>query len=293
MAAGPKAHVDTALGAAEFYLNKILSGAKDMADPEKTNHREFVAQTKKLAAALAEYVQEWHKSGIIWKHNGAKLSEYKAGQSSAKAAGGSKSVEDRLDALASRLERLAAKKGGGDGESPAVAEYKAFHEAKVAPFLTALGKFTELKQLSDWTSKGYACLGRVILAASQSKKPTDQELLTFAADINKVVGDSANVNNKSLFFNHEKAFNETITALAWILQPGPKAFIESQLGAAEFYFNKILIAAKTKEDPEKTNHQNFVKLQKELLNGLAEYCQEHHKMGLSWNPKGKDLKDFK
>jgi hypothetical protein len=291
---GPKAAVTAQGEAAEFYLNKILTVAKDKPDPEKTNHRDYVRLIKGLVAKLAEYVEEYFKSGLTWKHGGVDLAAYKPGQQPTAGTDSKKTAESRLEAIAVRLERLAAKdaKGGG-GVHPAVAEYEVFYKEHVTPFLATLNTFPQLKQLHDWTKAAYDYQGKVIAASTVSAKPSDEAFMKFLAPISKVIEDSAKVDNKSEFFPHMKSFNETISGLAWVMQPNPKGVITESLNAGDFYFNKILVLAKGKTGAEQENHRNFVKHYKALLTALAEYANEHFKMGLNWKAGGASLDSYK
>jgi len=294
---GPKNAVTAQLEAAEFYLNKILTVAKDKPDPEKTNHRDYVRLIKALLTKLADYVDEFFKTGLTWKHGGVDLATFKPGQKPT-AGGGSdskKTPESRLEAVASRLERLAAKedKGSAGGVPPAVAAYEEFTKTHLAPFLATLNTFPALKQVHDWTKTAYDFQGKAILASTVSAKPTDAALLKFLAPIVKIIEDSGKIDNKSEFFPHLKSFNETISALSWVMQPNPKGVITAQLEAGDFYFNKVLVLAKGKTGAEQENHRNFVKNLKGLLNGLAEYANEYFKMGLVWKTGGAPLESYK
>jgi len=193
------------------------------------------------------------------------------------------------------LERLAAKedKQGAGGKPRAVSEYESFYAANVTPFLTTVATFPALKPLGDWTKTAYDFQGKAITATTVCAKPTDEALLKFLHPIVKVIEDSGKTDNKSEFFNHQKAFNETIQALGWLLQPGPKAVITGQLEASDLYLNKILVLAKAKTGAEQTNHRDFVKNLKALLTSLAEYANENFKMGLTWKAGGQTLDSFK
>jgi len=72
----PKGFITGQLEAAEFYFNKILTVAKDKPDPEKTNHRDYVRLLKVLVTKLAEYVDDFFKSGVTWKFGGVDLASF-------------------------------------------------------------------------------------------------------------------------------------------------------------------------------------------------------------------------
>jgi len=73
MPGGGKAHITAQLDAAQLYLNKVLVTAKDQADPEKTNQRNYVAALKKVFTDLGEFVNENFKTGLTWKKDGKDL----------------------------------------------------------------------------------------------------------------------------------------------------------------------------------------------------------------------------
>jgi len=268
-----------------------------MADNIKADHLNWVKTLGDLMNAWAEYAEEHHKSGIVWKFKGGNALEFKAGapQAAASSDGKKKSVDDRLEAIAIRLERAAAKlnKSSDSGEPLTVAEYKAYFASSVTPLLDAMAKFPELKKQSDLVKQAFEHQTNVIAAATQCTKPADQDFLTFAKPIIDAMGAAEKCDNRSPFFNHQKAIHEVLQAMGWLMQPGPAAFIKSQTDASAMYTNKILMTAKDKPDPEKTNHREFVAKLKAVGENLESYTKEHHKMGLVWNAKGKALKDFK
>jgi len=77
------------------------------------------------------------------------------------------------------------------------------------------------------------------------------------------------------------------------MSPNPKGAVVAQLEAADMYLNKILMVAKDKQDPEKTQWRDFVKLSKAMLTALGDYCNDFHKSGLTWKVSGGDAKSFK
>jgi len=271
--------------------------AKNLPDPAKSQHQAFVKTLMDMGTAWSEFANEYYKSGLTWKFKGANALEFKAGAKPAAAGGGDakKTVDERLDSLSERLERLAAKlnKGGDGGEPAAVAEYKAFYTTNVLPFIESTKKFPELKKIGDWTETAYSALTKVIAASIVSAKPSDEDFMAFLGPIAKIIEDSAKTDNKSPFFNHQKVFAEGIQALSWVMMPGPSGYVKGQNDAAMLYGNKILMAVKDKADPERQNHRDYVNTHKAMLEGLENYCKDNHKMGLVWKAGGKPLKEYK
>jgi len=296
MQPGPKAIIVAQADASKFYTSKIQVAAKNMPEPAKADQQNWVKALGDLMTAWAEYCEEHHKSGIVWKFKGSNALEFKVG--AAKAAGASeakKSVEDRLEAVAIRLERAAAKlnKGGDGGEHPSVAEYKAYYDANVVPFLAAMGQFPSLKKQADLVKQAFDNQATVIKAATQCQKPADDAFMKLAGPIISAMNEAEKCDNRSAHFNYQKAIHELLQALGWLMQPGPAAFVKSQFDAAQLYNNKILMLTKDKPDPEKTHAREFVAKLKAVLENLEAYTKEHHKMGIVWNAKGKPLADFK
>jgi len=288
MQPGPKQVIIAQLEASDLYLNKILIAAKNKTGDEQANHRAFVANLKGMLTALAEYADDNFKMGLIWKTGGAPLANFKPGQKLGGGGGGdtkSNTIDGRLEAIAARLEKVALKSGksGDDGGKPAgVTAYEEFQKEQVEKFLKTLNAFPQLKPLADWTKTAFDFQGKVIAATYVSAKPTDDQFQSYLSPIINVIKASEKADNKSEFFNHQKAFNEAIQALGWLMQPGPKQAITAQSEAADLYLNKILIAAKNKTGDDQANQRAFVADLKSLLTALAEYAHEHFKMGLTW-----------
>lgn len=292
LADGPPGLVMGQLDAADFYLSKCLTVAKDKEDPDKTSMRAFVSTLKAMLKGLAQYCKDFHKTGVMWKFSGVDISEFKAGEKAA-GGGGTSSVEGRLEALCGALEAHAAKAGGGEDGPVCIGAYQEFYTASVVPFIETAKGVNE--KCAAWTEKAFKHLAAVIKATTECKKPQPEDFMKFLGPIVEVITESGNPDNKSKTFNHEKAFFEMIQALNFVCMDGsPKGYIMGQIDAGSFYSNKILVAAKELDDDAKALHRAFVKQMKELLTALAAYAHEHFKMGLTWNVKeGVAIGDFK
>ncbi len=62
----PKAAIDGAFEAADFYLIKILTAAKNMSGDEQKNHRSYVALFKAMLTNLSAFAVANHKAGVDW-----------------------------------------------------------------------------------------------------------------------------------------------------------------------------------------------------------------------------------
>ena len=54
------------LEAADFYLSKVLTLAKDANDADKQAHRDFVARAKAMINNLVPYINSHFKMGLSW-----------------------------------------------------------------------------------------------------------------------------------------------------------------------------------------------------------------------------------
>jgi adenylyl cyclase-associated protein len=207
----------------------------------------------------------------------------------------------RLEAVAARLEAYAGslkpRGGGGDskgGDSAAVGAYDAYYSSVVQPFIDNIRKVKETNTIADWTETAFKHQRVVIAAASQCKKPSQDALMNFVGPIATVISTAdAKVDNRSAFFNQQKAFAEGIQALQWIVTPSAsKPIVQGGVEAADFYLIKILTLAKNKSGEEQQNLRNYASGFKDVLSKLAEFAHENFKLGLDWNPKGGDLASF-
>jgi len=296
MAPGPKAVCTAQLEAADFHFNKILTSAKDKEDPEKSNYRNFVLLAKAMVTKLGEYTNDFFKTGLMWKASGGEAKSFKPGQKAAKAEKKDAGFEGRLGAVLASLEALAAKKsGGGAGDQPAcVSEYALFYKNSVQPFIDSCNKIEGTKRLAALAQTAFTHLGVVIKASTLCSKPSNDDLIKFLGPIVKVIEDAEKRNVKSPTYNHETAFYEGAQALNFVCMDGNvKGYITGQIESGAMFTNKILMAVKDKEDPEKSDNRKWVADLKAMLTALADYATENFKMGLTWNPKGSALSTFK
>lgn len=297
MSPGPKGVCTAQLEAADFHLNKILMGAKDKEDPDKTNYRNFVSLAKAMVTNLGEYTNDFFKTGLVWKASGGDAKSFKPGQKAAAGEKKDRGVEARLEAVAATLEALAAKKsgGGGAGDEPAsVAEYAEFYKNSVQPFIDSCNKIEGTKRMAEMTKTAFTHLGVIIKASTKCSKPSNDDLMKFLGPIVKVIEEAEKRNVKSPTYNHETAFYEGVQALNFVCMDGNvKGYILGQIESGAMFTNKILMAVKDKPDPEKSDNRKWVSDLKAMLTALAEYANEHFKMGLAWNPKGTALSAFK
>ncbi|KAJ1953415.1 suppressor of rasval19, partial [Dispira parvispora] len=90
-------------------------------------------------------------------------------------------------------------------------------------------------------------------------------------------------------FEELSAVSEGVGAFGWIvIEPTPVPYIQDMKDSAQFYVNRVLKTFKDK-DPKPIE---WVKLFIAMLTGLAEYVKAYHRTGLTWNPKGGDIKNY-
>jgi len=215
----------------------------------------------------------------------------------------SEALVQRLASVVARLEAYASKVTGGGGgsdskgggeESRASAAYSEYYSSVVQPFIDACRKQKETSTIGDWTETAFKRQGELIKAAGQCKKPSQADLLNFVKPISDIMGTAdGKVDNRSPWFNHQKAFAEGVVALGWVANSGAsKPVVQAGLEQADFYLIKILTAAKNKTGEEQANLQAYAKGWKETLSKLAEFAHEYAKLGIDFNPKGGDLNSW-
>lgn len=291
---GGKAFILGQLEAADFYLNKVLTAAKDKPDAEKQAMRDYVKYVKEMIKAMADYSHDFHKTGIMWKFQGADILTWKPGQAPAKPAGGKAATpEDRLGNCIQKLEAYAATLGGEDEEGTPikVAEYNEYYSTHVQPFIDACNAMESTKKLGAYAETCFKHLGEIIKATYACKKPAPEAFMKFLSPIVKVIEACGNPDKRGAAFNEEKSFSEAIQSMNWVCMDNlPRAFVASQADGAEFYLNKVLTAAKDKPDAEKNAMRKYVATIKTCIKELADYVGKHWKTGLEWNNKdGKDI----
>lgn len=294
MAEASKPIIVGQLEAAEFYLSKVLIKARDSESPAKENLRAYVNNLKKMLNDMAEYGVNFYKTGIIWKHGGMAVADFKPGAKPASSGDSKTSAEDKIANCISTLEAHAAKSGGGDGEGEAacVTSYNEFFSSAVQPFIDACNALDGTKRLGTWAEESFKHLGVIVKATTTAKKPTPEAFMKFlgpiASSIQAVM--ALNPPKSSEWFNHETSFSEGLQSLNWLCMDSlPRQYVHGQLEAADFYLTKILTVGKDKDDKTKEAFRAYVKTFKELIAAQEQFVVDNFKTGLSWNPKGGEL----
>lgn len=83
--------------------------------------------------------------------------------------------------------------------------------------------------------------------------------------------------------------SEGSQSVSWVLiKPSPGEFVDSFVAGSDYWGNMIRKEFKNINN----DHIDFINNYKNILNGLISYIKEFHKTGLTWNPKGIDIKDY-
>jgi adenylyl cyclase-associated protein len=206
------------------------------------------------------------------------------------------SLVNRLEAVASRLEKVklggssaGAESAGGDEVAEQVAAYDEYYANSFKPFLDVSRKIgKELDKAVEILQRAFDENRKVVVAASKSKKPSDQDLLKATQGIAKAIKDAEDyrAKNRGDLYDHLYAISEAIQAFNWVLVPNTTvSFVKDVAPTTEFYTNKVLVKYR-KTDP---THGDWVAGLKKWLADLATYVKENHMTGLRFNAQGGDF----
>lgn len=130
-----------------------------------------------------------------------------------------------------------------------------------------------------------------LVMASKCKKPAEfpGAVMPFVEPCQAAMKEaSANV-SRGDWECHQKTVSEGLGCLSWLLvEPAPRDFIENFIGGQDFWANKIRVKFK-KSDP---NQIKYCDTFKKLIVDLMPYVKEYHMTGVTYNPKGLDVKDY-
>ena len=179
------------------------------------------------------------------------------------------------------------------GEVPAVKAYDTFLKTAIIPFATACDDLGGLGQMGSLQIKAWEGIRTVVVLASRSKAPADDE---FATTLQPHLGPTQEAAKaiQSLKLSrdldrHLKAITELMGALSWVFYKPPRmglpaGFVKECQGSVEFWTNRL--RKDFKEDPKQIA---FCDTTQAVLTSLVEYLQTHHKTGLAFNPRGVSL----
>ena len=147
----------------------------------------------------------------------------------------------------------------------------------------------EMEDLGKLLVEVFEGMRYVLVLASKSKQPADmiadlQPHLKLMVD---AVGKIRALRLKREFDNHQKAMMEMLACVSWLTcrapQQLPAPFVKECIGSSDFWSNRIRKEFKGKDAP---NQLAYCDNMKKVLQDLAAFIEEHHKTGLTFNPRG-------
>eukprot|EP00536_Pseudo-nitzschia_multiseries_P019301 jgi/Psemu1/249042/estExt_Genewise1.C_43830003 len=111
--------------------------------------------------------------------------------------------------------------------------------------------------------------------------------------ITEPMGEIRKLRLKRELVNHEKAIFEMLGCCSWVTCRAPTQlpapFVKECIGSSDFWSNRIRKEFKLKDDDAAKTHIAFCDALKATLTELVDYITEHHKTGITFNPKGVSL----
>mmetsp|Transcript_11917 Transcript_11917/g.28546 ORF Transcript_11917/g.28546 Transcript_11917/m.28546 type:complete len:513 (-) Transcript_11917:1057-2595(-) len=179
----------------------------------------------------------------------------------------------------------------GEGETPAVKAFDTFLTRSVYPLADTCDDLNDMGDMGKLLVDAFDGAKYVVVLASRSKKPASiAEIAPHLKPITENVAKIRSLRLKREFDNHCKAIMEMLACMSWVTCEAPAQlpapFVKECIGSSEFWSNRIRKDFKGKDAPYQIA---FCDNMKKLLTDLAAYITEHHKTGLTFNPKGVSL----
>ena len=141
----------------------------------------------------------------------------------------------------------------------------------------------------DLVKEAFGEMRSFIALASACKEPPAASLPALLSKVTEKTTAIKNAEQRNDWQKHMKTLSEGCLSLNWlIVKPAPCEFISSCAEGADYWANNIRKEFRT------TNPQQiaFCDTFKALILELVKYVKEHHRMGLTWNPKGGDAATY-
>jgi adenylyl cyclase-associated protein len=211
-----------------------------------------------------------------------------------------------LDSLNARLASVEAKLGietpaaGAGGASaapveepvpPHVMEWDMLMGNQLKKFLDVAAKIGDKADaVANCVKDAFAFDRAWMLMAARCKKPSMEVIGEKMAGFKAVAKAAGDLKDRSSpFINHVTGVIEGMGALQWVaVEPMTVPVIEGQIDAAQFYLNKVRMEHRGKNQ----DHVDFCNLFTAALKAVLEFAKEHAKMGLAWNPRGRDAANY-
>lgn len=182
---------------------------------------------------------------------------------------------------------------GDSLESPAVKAFDTYSNTFVHKCADTCDDL-EMGEMGKLLVKFFEGMRYVIVLASLSKLPSDlAELAKHLKPITDPMGEIKKLRLKRDFDSHQKAICEMMACCSWVTcrPPAqlPAPFVKECVGSTDFWANRIRKQFKGKDDDKSKLQLAFCDSLKAIIVELAAYITEHHKTGLTFNPKGVSL----
>jgi adenylyl cyclase-associated protein len=177
------------------------------------------------------------------------------------------------------------------GESVAVKAFDKFLTQSVYQLADTCDDLNDMGEMGKLLVDCFDGVRYVIVLASRSKKPGSiADIVPHLKPITENVTKIRGLRLKREFDNHYKAMMEMLTCLSWVTCGAhsqlPAPFVKECIGSSDFWSNRIRKEFKGKDAPYQIAYCDNMK---NLLSDLVAYITEHHKTGLTFNPKGVSL----
>ena len=175
--------------------------------------------------------------------------------------------------------------GVGVGNSGgSIAAFDAYCESFLNPFVKCCDKLGgDAMKGGHIVQELWLEMRNILLMSTECREPPQSEYPVILSGISNKLKDLAAITRKNEWEKHLKTLNEGVQCVNWLLvKPGPCEFIESYVGASDYWANSV------RKEYRTTNpvHIEFCDTFKTLILKLIVYVKENHLRGLVWNASG-------
>ncbi|KAI0373302.1 cyclase-associated protein [Pilatotrama ljubarskyi] len=169
-------------------------------------------------------------------------------------------------------------------------------DGKLKPFVELTKNFASPSVIEQvgLVEQEFKDLRELLLVAASCRKPEQAEFEKLLGPLQKdieAITRAKEANRKDReWFNHLSTVAEGAPSVGWVtITPKPGPYVGEVKDSTQFYGNRVIKEFKEK-DPK---HAEWVKAYIGLLEEMRKYVMEHHTTGLTWNPKGITVDQFK
>ncbi|KAI8999016.1 cyclase-associated protein [Trametes punicea] len=169
-------------------------------------------------------------------------------------------------------------------------------EGKLKPFVELTKSFAipSVVEQVGLVEQEFKDLRELLLVAASCKKPEQAEFEKLLGPLQKdieAITRAKEANRKDReWFNHLSTVAEGAPCVGWVtVTPKPGPYVAEIKESTQFYGNRVIKEFKDK-DPK---HAEWVKEYVALLEETRKYIIEYHTTGLTWNPKGVSVEQFR